>query len=488
MNKAKRVLSAALAGLALFLFSGCTLITVNPDKDNAQVIATIDGQDIRKEEFNNYMAYLEMQYHQSGQDMPTGKNLKTLKESVYDSIVMQDALSIKAEKDGMKVDKAALEKEGQQTYDSLKKSLGEAFDRILEKNYVTEEQFESFVKNFRVKAEYVTKLEDEYTKKVDKDPKIVLDEVVGKIGDTDVTRGEYYYYLLNNSMTSALSGNSSSSDDKEKIFSTIELNLANIQYCEDNNIKITDENIKKQQDILNQMLSYMGLTGDQLTSALKQYYMTNDIYKGYQKEAAKAEAAKNAILEAEKKKVEVSDSEIKKYYDEHKDEFDESTASAMHILTDDKNLAEDIYERAKNLDKAGFEKLMNEYKKDSNVKEATDLGSFDRNTMVSEFSDAVFSAEKNSVIGPILTDYGYHVIYVYDLDKKGVKDLDSVKDEIKSELTTQKAQESYNKIETKLGKEMKIDIYDFADSPLDAYAQQIEKELNTQEYKQRVGL
>ena len=41
-----------------------------------------------------------------------------------------------------------------------------------------------------------------------------------------------------------------------------------------------------------------------------------------------------------------------------------------------------------------------------------DLGSFDRGRMVKEFEDAVFSAEPGSLVGPVKTAFGWHVIQV----------------------------------------------------------------------------
>lgn len=43
-----------------------------------------------------------------------------------------------------------------------------------------------------------------------------------------------------------------------------------------------------------------------------------------------------------------------------------------------------------------------------------DLGFFDRGQMVKEFEDACFSAEVEDVVGPIKTDFGYHIIKITD--------------------------------------------------------------------------
>lgn len=489
MKRLKRTAAAVLVFFLMLQLTGCALISVDPDRDNAQVIATLDGQDIYKSQFNNYMAYLEMQYKMSSQSMPTGSSLKTLKENLYDALIQQDALAMKADKDGVTVDEDSITKTAEETYDSLKDSLGEGFTNILDSNYVTEDMFKDWIVQFQIDSSKASKVLEDYLDEVKKDPSMVLDQVVGKIGDEDVTRGEYDYYYIDQSLTASLSGSSTSDTDElnETIFNEIELNRANIAYCEENDIHISQTETKNQVESLDSTLSYMGLTGDTLTSTLESFYMTEDEYKDYQEQAAKAAAAKQAIKQAEEDKITVTDDEVEKYYEDNKDSYDESTVSAMHILTSDENIAKDIYEKAKDTDKAGFEKLMDEYKDDDTVLEATDLGAFTRSTMVEEFSDAAFDADVNTVVGPVLTSYGYHVIYVYDKDDKGVKSLDDVKDEIVSTLKEDDATTAYNKIEDELAKKYKVDIYDFSDVTTE-YAQQVEEELGLVEYKSRVGI
>lgn len=48
------------------------------------------------------------------------------------------------------------------------------------------------------------------------------------------------------------------------------------------------------------------------------------------------------------------------------------------------------------------------------------LGTFGRGAMVPAFEEAVFSAEKGQIIGPVETEFGYHVIYKQD-EKTGVE-------------------------------------------------------------------
>ena len=59
-----------------------------------------------------------------------------------------------------------------------------------------------------------------------------------------------------------------------------------------------------------------------------------------------------------------------------------------------------------------------------------------------EFDDVVFNAPVGSIIGPVQTQYGIHVIKILDKKKVDVKDLD----ELKNEITIQMKMKAREKI------------------------------------------
>jgi peptidyl-prolyl cis-trans isomerase D len=68
-----------------------------------------------------------------------------------------------------------------------------------------------------------------------------------------------------------------------------------------------------------------------------------------------------------------------------------------------------------------FENVAKNYSEDGSADKGGDLGFFGKGQMVPEFEEAAFNAEVGEIVGPIKTQYGYHIIKVVakKKDKKG---------------------------------------------------------------------
>ena len=162
----------------------------------------------------------------------------------------------------------------------------------------------------------------------------------------------------------------------------------------------------------------------------------------------------------------ISESEMKKYYEENKDDFYTDTVTASHILlkTIDDNGNELSDEKKKEAKKKAeealkkvksgedFAQVAKEYSEDSTASNGGELGTFGRGQMVSEFENAAFSMKPGEISDIIKTQYGYHIIKVTErVDEQ--KSYDDVKDEIKSTLASQE----YSKYIEKIEKNTKIE-------------------------------
>ena len=198
---------------------------------------------------------------------------------------------------------------------------------------------------------------------------------------------------------------------------------------------------------IEQVKSYYGSDENTYQSMLKQYFGV-DSEKDL-KEKLKLEYKRNLAVEDYIKK-NIKDSEIKKYYDEKV--FGQVKASHILISINVKDGATDEEKKAaeeKALKKANkvikelkngkkFADLAKKYSDDkANSENGGDLGYFNLDEMVSEFSDAVKELKKDEYTKePVKTEYGYHIIL-----KTGEKDkakLKTIKKDIIEKIKTQK--------------------------------------------------
>lgn len=146
----------------------------------------------------------------------------------------------------------------------------------------------------------------------------------------------------------------------------------------------------------------------------------------------------------------VSDQDLHSYYDAHKGDYaQEEQIRARHILVmvnDQRNDAAAearIREAQKKL--AGgedFAKVAAEYSDDTASKaKGGDLGTFGRNRMVKEFEDAAFSAPIGKVVGPVKSNFGYHLIEVTAKQPGGQQPFEAVKEQIRARLTAERTRQ-----------------------------------------------
>jgi peptidyl-prolyl cis-trans isomerase D len=156
------------------------------------------------------------------------------------------------------------------------------------------------------------------------------------------------------------------------------------------------------------------------------------------------------------KQVKVDPAEVKQAYDQNAKQYSTSEErKASHILiavkkdaseadkAAAKKKAEEIAAKAR-ANPDSFAELAKEYSQDpGSAAQGGDLGEFSRGAMVKPFEDAVFAAKVGDIVGPVQTDFGYHVIKVTGITPSHVQSFDEVKGRIEADLKRQKAAQKF---------------------------------------------
>jgi hypothetical protein len=124
-----------------------------------------------------------------------------------------------------------------------------------------------------------------------------------------------------------------------------------------------------------------------------------------------------------------TDEDVQAFFDEHREERYDRVA-ARHILTETEAEADEALARLE----AGedFAEVAAEMSIDpGSAEEGGSLGEFGRGQMVPEFEDAAFAATEGEVVGPVESQFGFHII---EVTSRVQLELADVEDEIREEL------------------------------------------------------
>ena len=153
----------------------------------------------------------------------------------------------------------------------------------------------------------------------------------------------------------------------------------------------------------------------------------------------KARMAMNEIM----KDITVTNIEAETVYNINPDNFSKpETVSAKHILVDSEDVCKEILAQIQNGEKT-FEDAAKESSTCPSGQQGGDLGEFGRGQMVKEFEEAAFAAEIGAIVGPVQTQFGFHLIKVEAKSEAETLAFDVVKEQIKKNLLQQKQQQAY---------------------------------------------
>jgi peptidyl-prolyl cis-trans isomerase SurA len=164
----------------------------------------------------------------------------------------------------------------------------------------------------------------------------------------------------------------------------------------------------------------------------------------------------------------ISNDEVTKYYEEHKQEFDrpeEVRIREILISTEGKEpsalpalekKAQEALQKAKGGEK--FDELAIRYSDGPTAKDGGDLGFFRRGKMIQEIDDAAFKLRRGQVSDLIKTKYGLVIIKVEEKHEAGIQKIEVVGNEIRDRLFEAKAQKSTQEYMVTLRKQSFIEV------------------------------
>ena len=166
--------------------------------------------------------------------------------------------------------------------------------------------------------------------------------------------------------------------------------------------------------------------------------------------------------------VKVTAKEAKDHYKKHPESFTlKAQVRASHILLKVEKGAS--AERVAEVEKkalwiatkarardADFAKLARTYSEGPSAPNGGDLGLFSHKRMVKPFADAAFALKPGMVSQPVLTEFGWHVIKVFEHQEARVQPFEEVEDRIRELLYNQKLREATSGLLKKLEKKHEV--------------------------------
>ena len=318
-------------------------------------------------------------------------------------------------------------------------------------------------------------------------------QTIIKVNDTKITQAQFDEILDREAKNSAFTQMKMNIKDpnntfiynlvKSRIVNELVIKALLDEEAKKRNIKVTKADLD---EAIKVVVDKVG-SKEQLDKILKHNGISAADFKKDLKEQVKMKKLAESLGAAE-----VSDAEVKAYYDKNIDKFkypDRVRASHILIAVNPEEMAEVVKSEPANKDlsevqikskvgeqimakEAKAKEILAQVKKDpstfakvakevsedpASAEKGGDLGFFAKKEMVPEFANAAFGAKPNTIVGPVQSQYGYHIILVTDRMAAGQEPFEKVKSNIKEFLVNEKQLEKIDNLVESLKKTAKIE-------------------------------
>jgi hypothetical protein len=210
------ILIALILIVSLF---GCDSFELNEEKDNASVVATVNGEDITKAEFNDYLTFNMIIYEINDYDIPTDEDeLESFKEDLFNDYIANLTYQCEAQALGLEIDSDNVSDSIDEMLTSPEEYYGDedSYDAALADYGLTEDTFETLVTTELNMLAYSNAYQDND----DNDYTDVTEKTAVTVGGVDIPNYILYYYVImdNSQLISVMGPIPKTKDDMLDLF------------------------------------------------------------------------------------------------------------------------------------------------------------------------------------------------------------------------------------------------------------------------------
>jgi peptidyl-prolyl cis-trans isomerase C len=212
-------------------------------------------------------------------------------------------------------------------------------------------------------------------------------------------------------------------------------------YAEEQGITVTEAEVNKEIESLKDQVAQQAQAQGQdvnreeaFDQALQQVNLTEQQLRQQVREQLPIQKVQKKVAGG----VGPSQGEVEQFYQQNKvAQFTTpATRCTRHILfnKDQKEKAEEV---KKQLQEGGdFAALAKQYSQDpGSAERGGDLGCIGKGETVPNFEEAAFNAKQGEIVGPVETEFGYHLLEVTDIREESTQPLSEVEAQIRDQLT-----------------------------------------------------
>ena len=152
------------------------------------------------------------------------------------------------------------------------------------------------------------------------------------------------------------------------------------------------------------------------------------------------------VVDALREEVNVGDEAIQTFYNENQAQFESpAEVCSSHILVETQEEADEVLQQLNN--GGDFAQLAEARSQDpGSAARGGDLGCVARGSFVPPFEEAAFGADVGETVGPVQTQFGFHIIRVTDKNEAGSTPLEEVREQIRTQLANEQLSTEINSL------------------------------------------